>query len=463
MRPIVPSQYGSRLFAAGAFSFMVAFGMASSPAAAQPAAVRNAAVDRSDALVESDVTAALNASSVLKAQQITAATIEGNVTLSGNVSDAASKEMAEMLVLRVSGVHAVSNNLTVGPQADTGTQSASNDGQQLPAPQSNSQEADAQQYPVNNSQNPQQQDSQQQDMQQNSQEAAGPRDVPPAGMPANPPSPRVPYAPPATLSQRPPEGAMEGASSGPVQIPQGTLLKVRLSELLDARRAQQGTMFEATAASDVYSGGVLAIPRGAVLEGQVVDVQSPKGSVAGSALLALKLNNLMLGGRSYALDTDIWSSKGPGKGAYSANNTVTGAAVGAIIGGIAAGGSGAAIGAVAGGATGVAASAATSGPLLLLPPETVLSFHLANPVTVLPVTYQEAQRLATASQRQDRPALQSRPGYRGYPGYPNYPGYAGYPPGYPPPPVAYGYPYGYYPYSYYPRYRGYSYGAYFGR
>ena len=49
------------------------------------------------------------------------------------------------------------------------------------------------------------------------------------------------------------------------------------------------------------------------------------------------------------------------------------------------GGIGAAVGAVAGGVTGLAASAATRGPQIVIPPEALLSFRLATPVTVTPV------------------------------------------------------------------------------
>jgi hypothetical protein len=145
----------------------------------------------------------------------------------------------------------------------------------------------------------------------------------------------------------------------------------------------------------------------------------------------LKLNTLVLEGRTYVLNSDVWTAEGSGKGGYTVSNTAAGAALGAVIGAIAGGGPGAAIGAVAGGATGVAASAATSGPRLLLPAETLVNFHLAQEVTVVPVSQQEAQRLATA-QGGNRPSLYSRGAYA-----------------YPPPPAAvYPYPYPYYYYGY---------------
>ena len=74
----------------------------------------------------------------------------------------------------------------------------------------------------------------------------------------------------------------------------------------------------------------------------------------------------------------------------------------------------------------------------MIPPEALLSFHLATPVTVTPVSYQEAQRMQ-ASVTPEQPRLMRRPVYA-YP-YP-YP-YAG--------PYYYGYAYPY-PYIYRPGY-----------
>jgi hypothetical protein len=206
-------------------------------------------------------------------------------------------------------------------------------------------------------------------------------------------------------------------------------VRIRLSEPLDTARVKDGAYFQATAAADIYQGGVLAIPRGAVLTGQVVEAKDG-GRLGGSATLRLNLTNVNLEGRVYPITTDVWSNKGPNKAGYTAANTVGGAAIGAIIGGIVGRGAGAAIGAGVGGAAGLGASAATNGPRLILPTEAQVDFHLASPVTVQPVSWQEAQRLASASTPQ-QPRLIRRPMYP----YP-------YPYGYPPPPPAYyGYPY----------------------
>jgi hypothetical protein len=239
---------------------------------------------------------------------------------------------------------------------------------------------------------------------------------------------------------------------GPVTVPAGTLLQIRTTEPLDTKKVQPGDYFQGTIARSVYQGNVLAIPRGADVVGRVTDVKKP-GDLKGSAGFTLQLTSLNMSGQSYPIVSDTWSFDGPGKGAYTAGNTVGGAALGAVIGAIAGGGPGAAVGAVAGTGVGLGASAATSGPRGMIPPESVLTFHLTQPATVQPVSYQEARDL-------EQNSAPPRPGP--YPsGYA--PGYGPYPPPAPyygyPAPYAYAYPYPYvyaygypYPYRYY-RYR----------
>ena len=209
------------------------------------------------------------------------------------------------------------------------------------------------------------------------------------------------------------------------------LLAIRTSEPLDSKKVKPGDYFQGTVAQSVYVGNVLAIPRGAQVTGRVVDVKKP-GELKGGASIALQLTNLNLGGNSYALATDVFDTSSPGKGGYTAGNTVGATALGAAIGAIAGGGPGAAIGAVAGAGVGLGASAATPGPRSVVPPESVLTFHLASPATVQPVSYQEANQLEASSAPQARRYPPDRPyGYGPPAGYaPPPPGYAPYPYGY---------------------------------
>ncbi len=280
----------------------------------------------------------------------------------------------------------------------------------------------------------------------------------------------VGYGQPARPAYQPGQGAPNGYQapqgqpaappSGPVTLSSGMLLSIRTSEPLDSKRVKPGDFFQGTVAQSVYVGNVLAIPRGASVTGRVVDVKKP-GELKGGASIALQLTTLSLGGNSYSLATNTFDTSSPGKGGYTAGNTVGAAALGAAIGAIAGGGPGAAIGAVAGTGVGLGASAATSGPRSVVPPESLLAFHLTTPVTVQPVSYQDASRLE-ANSAPPAGRYGQRPPYGSPYGYPGpAAAYAPPPPGYAPYPYAYGYPY---PYVYaYPRPYVYGYPYYYRR
>ena len=206
-------------------------------------------------------------------------------------------------------------------------------------------------------------------------------------------------------------------AQGPVTLPEGTLIQVRTNEPVASKRAVEGTPVEFTVIHDVTLGGVLAIPRGATVHGVVEEVkQSHSGQLGGSSELALRLTSLDLGGRNYPLASDLFRVKGPSKTGRTVGSAVGGALIGAIIGGAAGGGGGAAIGAVAGGTVGTAASAAAPGPGVWIPAEALVSFHLAQPVTVAPVSPEEADRLAQGLY-QGGPRLYQRRRYGYYGGY----------------------------------------------
>lgn len=353
-----------------------------------------------------------------------------------------------------------------GSQGDWGQAGPPPDAQngQIPPP-----DANQAQDPNGPSQYPNQ-DPNQGPSQYPTQGAQGPNQYPNQGPDPNqgPGAPGVGYGAPPRPAYQPnqpsngyqgPQGPQQTAPpSGPVTLNAGMLLQIRTSEPLDSKKVKPGDYFQGTLAQSVYVGNVLAIPRGVGVTGRVVDVKKP-GELKGGASMALQLTTLNLGGNSYSLATDTFNTGGPGKGGYTAANTVGTAALGAVIGAVAGGGPGAAIGAVAGTGVGLGASAATPGPRSVVPPEALLNFHLTSAATVQPVSAQEAYRLEAES---GPPAQRYPPQGYGYGPPQGYgygyaappPGYAPPPPGYAPYPYAYGYPYAY-PYAYYGR--GYPY------
>lgn len=396
---------------------------------------------RSDGQIEMDVVHALDASQALKNDLITAATIQSQVTLSGTVSSEDSKKLAESIVKGVPGVTGVKNNLNVGNPADDpnaqgavtndpGSEDMADNGQ---APQSAGPDYGQNAPPAYGQNAP--------NAQQNNGQAAAPpaygqqqapppgygQQAPPPGYAQQAPPPGYGQAPPPYPGQQPyyrdqyapaPPPPSYKFAKGPVTVPQGTLLQLRTSEPVDSKHAKEGTPVQFTVIQDVTYGGVLAIPRGATVHGVISGVKQA-GQLAGSPELALQLTALDLAGQTYALETDQFKVKGPGKGGRTAGNIIGGSLIGALIGGAAGGGGGAAIGAVAGGTVGTAASAATPGPNAWIPAEALVTFHLAAPVTVNPVGPDEAARLAQGLYP-GGPTLYRRGYYRRpypYPGY----------------------------------------------
>jgi hypothetical protein len=400
---------------AGLIAFCGAIALAQNGYPAQSSA--QAAGSRSDGQIEMDVVHALDASKALKNDLITAATIQGEVTLSGTVSNESSRELAESIASRVAGVAKVNNNLTVGdPQAAANAadqQMADSQPEDSMAPIPPPPPADGPQVAPGESPYPGSAQGQSQNQAQD--QSQGQYQAPPARpqyLPANPQGTRM----------RPP--AYE-TPTGPVTISEGTLLQLRTNEPVASKRAKDGTPVEFTVIHDVAVGGVLAIPRGATVHGVVTEVKQ-SGQFAGRSELALALTSLDLGGQSYPLQTDQFKVRGPGKGGQTANNVIGGAMMGTIIGCIAGRGVGCAIGAGAGAAAGTAVSAASSGPGAWIPSEARVDFHLAAPLTVNPVSQQEAARLAQGLYP-GGPTLYRRPAYPYARPY-----VVGYPYGYPP-------------------------------
>jgi len=387
---------------------------------------------RSDAQIQADAQKQLSTAPGVSGQGLTATASNGVVTITGSVPDEVTRQLAENAMSGVAGVKSVQNNLTING---------------VPAPPANAAPADQAQPAGQQAQN------------NNGWGPAGPPPdavngqvpPPPASDTAAPaPQPGTSYgAPPAgngypAYPGYPPGQYPNGAApmrpqyqsyqapqapprqqfvqpKGPVTVPAGSLVTVRLQNAIDAHHLEPGDTFIVNVSRDVFQDGVLALPLGATMEGKVVDVKKP-GAFSGGGFIQLQLTQLDLDGHSYPLASDIFSTETPGKGARSAANTIGGAAFGALLGAAVGGGSGAAIGAVAGGGTGAALSAASPAPRTFIPAETMITFHLKSPLTLQPVSYEEATRLA-ASMPQARPVvLQPRRAY-----LPPPPGYYPYP------------------------------------
>jgi hypothetical protein len=192
----------------------------------------------------------------------------------------------------------------------------------------------------------------------------------------------TPDSPPAAESPVPvtestPERRTE--ASAPVIVPAGTELTVRLGEAVGSRISEPGQPFSATLASTLQIDGREAVRAGAAVSGVVVDA-APLGRFKGGARLQLKLTSIRVRGIEKPVQTSSIVRSEKGKGKRTAVMTGGGAAVGALIGGLAGGGKGAAIGAVAGGGAGAGGAAFTGNKEIVLPAESALSFRLEQPL-----------------------------------------------------------------------------------
>jgi len=407
---------------------------ATAPAAEQaPATAAPAAKTMPDAAVEANVLKALAGAPDLANQPMTTTTVYGVVTLSGSVESEALRVEAETIVSKTKGVQKVVDEMTLGGE----NANAQPEGNMAPAP------------PAAQAQAPIEEGSPDSDNtgSANQVQNQAPNQVPnqaPNQAPNQSANPAMqqPYgAPPPGYAQRgygqpqqgtaqaqPVYGGQEGGAA--VTVPAGALLRMRINQTLTSASAKAGDRFDGIVVNDVVADGAVAIPRGAAVQGTVVDAKK-SGALSGRGELTLQLTQVTLGGKSYAIVSDVWGRATGDKAAQSVNSTAAGGVMGALIGAMAGGGRGAAIGAGVGGALGLGSAAASGSGQVYVPSEGLLTFHLAQPATVTTVSQAEMDRLAQgvpggAQQQQLRrryPAVYYGPYGPGY--------YRPYPYGYP--------------------------------
>jgi len=371
-----------------------------------------------DAQVESNVLRQLASAPELSTQNIQSTTVYGVVTLSGNVHDEAARSL---------GVKKVVDELTLGdspiasndqsaqgqqPQGDPNDPAAMN-GNQAPtdAPGPNMVlQSDGTYAPAAPDQQPAPQE-----QANNDQPQPGYGNQAPPDGPQGPPQPHQPMY--NGYAQGPDGGPYAGQKAGlAVTVPGGTPMQVRINRGLDSNDVQPGTPFTGILLNDVVTGGAVAIPRGATVSGVVVDAKKV-GVLKGRGELSLQLTSLTLEGQVYPLNSVVWNAHGRDKTTGTVNSAVGMGAVGALFGAIAGGGAGAAIGAGVGAGVGVAGSAASPNGRVILPPESVLPFALADPVNVTTVSQQEMARLSFAAGPPQRPVVYRRRYYSPQYGY----------------------------------------------
>jgi hypothetical protein len=171
------------------------------------------------------------------------------------------------------------------------------------------------------------------------------------------------------------------AAGGPVVIPAGQALLVRMIDGVDSKKNNVGDIFHASLETDLTINGALVARKGTDIYGRLAEAKEA-GHFSGSSELQLELTRMVINGQDFPVVSSDYSLKGKGRGSNTAEKVGGGAVAGAIIGAIAGGGRGAAIGAGAGSAAGAGVQVFTRGQQVKVPSETLLEFRLQQPVTI---------------------------------------------------------------------------------
>ena len=152
--------------------------------------------------------------------------------------------------------------------------------------------------------------------------------------------------------ENPDAGIVTRVPSRPGEVPDGTLVKVKLMEELSTLTTKPGTSFSAEVSEPVLRDGQVVVPVGALLEGRVTWVREGK-RVGAAAAIHLEARTVTLPDgsrymlRARVIDTDSWDdTKVDGEGtilrkdhpkamdAMTTLSTVGGMAAGAAMGGV---------------------------------------------------------------------------------------------------------------------------------
>jgi hypothetical protein len=182
-----------------------------------------------------------------------------------------------------------------------------------------------------------------------------------------------------------PQAADAGRPAAPrwreVTVPAGTALPLDLITPVSSETARVETPVRARLRQAVVVDGYTAIPAGAVLHGEVIEVERA-GRVRGRSRLAMRFTEVELRSGREDLRTNPISFEGEVTKGEDATKIGGGAVGGAIVGGILGGADGAAKGAAIGGAAGTGVVLATRGREVTLGERANLAASLAVPFTV---------------------------------------------------------------------------------
>ena len=166
-----------------------------------------------------------------------------------------------------------------------------------------------------------------------------------------------------------------------VTIPAGTSLPLEMTTTISSSSAQVEAPVAAKLTNDLTINGDTAIPAGAILHGNVTDVERA-GRVKGRAHLSFAFTEVNMNGSREDLKTNPLTFQAEATKGEDATKVGVGAVGGAILGGILGGKKGAAKGAAGGAASGTGVVLATRGDEVTVNEGTNVTATLAQPMTV---------------------------------------------------------------------------------
>jgi len=194
--------------------------------------------------------------------------------------------------------------------------------------------------------------------------------------------PRIASSRPASAVAEPKVSRPLTPASTKYTLPAETRISVRLIDSVSTETNKAGDTFLASLAEPLSVNGVTLFAKDTSVSGKILSLEEP-GRVKGVASISLQLTEIQpRKGSPVPLETEPLSETAKAEKKKDAAIIGAGTGIGAAIGAIAGGGKGAAIGAMAGGGGSTGYVLVTKGKQIKYPSETLMTFKLAEPLTV---------------------------------------------------------------------------------